>query len=397
MSLNRNIPIKNIYYMLSYAFQSLQDQGYKRLETEEFNNMGELCAAIICMGTEKLIKRGVYKEYVPVEESMYAVKGRINVAETLKSGGYFRNRLVCEYDDFSVNSYLNRIIKTTAVFLIGSDISKVWKKQLRDLMNYFSEVELLDKNRINWKLNYNRNNATYQLLIAVCRMVIKGLLHTEQDGTTKLSDFLDEQHEHRLYEKFILEYYRKEHRDIKANPIRIEWALPEGQSKAHLPVMQTDITLQTKDESRTLVIDAKYYTHNMLTQFGSEKIVSGNLYQVFSYVKNLEAQNDGTKQIAGMLLYAKTLDQVQPDDEYFISGNKIVVRTLDLNQEFQGISRDLDEIYYSFINGQVFNYSCAPEVCTEIIHAEEQYDPSHDYTVEVEAGKEKLRALFEEV
>lgn len=340
--------------MLSYAFQALQEQGYKKLETEDFKNMGDLCAAIICVGMDKIIKRGVFKEYVPREESIYAIKGKINVVETIRSGAWHRNLMVCEYDDFSVNAYLNRIIKTTAVILIRSDISKNRKKQLKEMISFFPEVELLDKKRINWKVNYSRNNATYQLLVEVCKMVIKELLHTEKDGSTKLTDYIDEQNEHRLYEKFILEYFRKEHGDIKANPIKIAWAIPEEQPKTHLPIMQTDITLQTKDERKTLIIDAKYYTHNMYMQYGSTKISSENLYQIFSYVKNLEAKNDGNKQIAGMLLYAKTLDQVQPDEEYYISGNKIIVRTLNLNQDFYGIKMELDEIYHSFIDGKVF-------------------------------------------
>lgn len=357
MALDRNIPIKNIYYMLSYAFQSLQNQGFKQLETEQFRNMGELCAAIICKGMSAIIKRGVLKEYNHLEETMFAVKGRINVAETLKKTAYHKKQMVCVYDDFSVNSYMNRIIKTTAMLLIRSDISKEWKKRLKNEMIFFSEVELLDIDRINWKLNYNRNNAIYQMLISVCKLVINGMLQTQKDGSVKLSDFLDEQNECRLYEKFILEYYRKEHKDIKVNPIKIDWALGEGCSREHLPIMQTDITLQTIDESKTLIIDAKYYTHNMQIRFGKEKLHSGNLYQVFSYVKNLEALSDNSNQIAGMLLYAKTFEKVQPDDVFFMSGNTILVRTLDLGRDFVEIKQDLDEIYENFVSGKIF-YKC---------------------------------------
>ncbi|MEE1046352.1 MAG: 5-methylcytosine-specific restriction endonuclease system specificity protein McrC, partial [Clostridia bacterium] len=41
------IPIQNIYYMLSYAFQVLKEQGYKNVATEHFENMADLCAAIL--------------------------------------------------------------------------------------------------------------------------------------------------------------------------------------------------------------------------------------------------------------------------------------------------------------------------------------------------------------
>ena len=41
------ICIQNIYYMLSYAFQVLNEDGYKQVATEEFENTAELCAAIL--------------------------------------------------------------------------------------------------------------------------------------------------------------------------------------------------------------------------------------------------------------------------------------------------------------------------------------------------------------
>ena len=44
------IRIKNIYYMLSYAFQILNEQGYKMIQTEEFENAAELCSAILIKG-----------------------------------------------------------------------------------------------------------------------------------------------------------------------------------------------------------------------------------------------------------------------------------------------------------------------------------------------------------
>lgn len=44
------IPIQNIYYMLSYAFQVLNEQCYKNIATEQFNNTGELMAAILEKG-----------------------------------------------------------------------------------------------------------------------------------------------------------------------------------------------------------------------------------------------------------------------------------------------------------------------------------------------------------
>jgi 5-methylcytosine-specific restriction enzyme subunit McrC len=45
-----------------------------------------------------------------------------------------------------------------------------------------------------------------------------------------------------------------------------------------------------------------------------------------------------------MLLYARTDEMIQPDAEYRMSGNRISVKTLDLNCEFQVIADQLSEI-----------------------------------------------------
>ena len=48
--------------------------------------------------------------------------------------------------------------------------------------------------------------------------------------------------------------------------------------------------------------------------------------------------------VSGMLLYAATDEAIQPDNSYQMSGNKISVRTLDLNRDFSEIAAQLNEI-----------------------------------------------------
>lgn len=48
----------------------------------------------------------------------------------------------------------------------------------------------------------------------------KGLIQTTTDGQTKPMDFFDKQRMRRIYEKFILEYYRKEHPESKRRRLR---------------------------------------------------------------------------------------------------------------------------------------------------------------------------------
>ena len=340
------IRIQNIYYMLAYAFQVLNEQGYRSIATEEFSNTADLCAEILIRGIRTQVKRGLGKEYISRIESLSSLRGKIDITESIKTQSIMREQLVCSYDDFSINTYMNQIIKSTVRLLFRSDISKARKNKMRKLLVYFDDVDVIDLHFVNWNIQYNRNNQTYRMLISICYLVVNGLLMTQDDGTKKLMDFLDEQRMHRLYEKFILEYYRKEHPEITANASQIPWQLDNDMSSM-LPIMQTDIMLTYKE--KTLIIDAKYYVHSTLMRYGKHTLHSGNIYQIFTYVKNKEAElADRPHEVSGMLLYAKTTEDVYPENEYRMSGNRIEVRTLDLDADFSVIKAQLDGIVYKY-------------------------------------------------
>lgn len=342
------IRIQNIYYMLAYAFQVLHEQGYRSIATEEFNNTADLCAEILIRGLGIQIKRGLCRDYIQQTEQMSTIRGRIDISETIKSQFLRKNQIVCSYDEFSVNSTPNRIIKSTILRLIRSDIAKTRKRYLRKLLIYFNDVEEIDLHATNWTIQYNSNNQTYRMLISICYLIVKGLLQTQTDGTTKLMDFFDEQRMHRLYEKFILEYYRREYPQITANASQIHWQLDDDMSDM-LPAMNTDIMLIYGE--KVLIIDAKYYAHSTQIQYNKHTLHSGNLYQIFTYVKNKETELVGKPHVvSGMLLYARTNEDVYPEHIYRMSGNVIDVRTLNLNADFAIIKSQLDAIANMYFN-----------------------------------------------
>ena len=336
------IKIQNVYYMLSYAFQTLQEEGYRDVATEEFHNVADLSSSILVKGVSLQIKRGLGREYISQQDTLSGIKGKIDISESIKTQSILRKQMVCTYDDLSTNTYMNRIIKTTMLWLLSADIDISRKKEIKKLLVFFSDVEELEINTINWSQQYNRSNKTYRMLISICYLVLKGLLQTTSSGRIRLMDFIDERNMCRLYEKFILEYYRTEYPSIKAEASQIKWILDDDNSSM-LPIMKSDITLSYKN--KVLIIDAKYYGHNTQVQYDRHTIHSSNLYQIFTYVKNKEAEMKGMEhEVSGMLLYAKTEEEKQPDNLYSMSGNKISVKTLDLSGDFSLIEEQLQKI-----------------------------------------------------
>lgn len=336
------IPIKNIYYMLTYAFKVLNENGYKSIETESFDNIAELCSAILVKGMNNQLKRGLARNYIPNTDTLSGVKGKIDISSSIKKQTLINKQLVCEYDEFTIDDEKNRIIKATLKLLMKQDISKERKKEIKNVLMYLDEVSDVDIHSINFNQRFNKNNETYRMLISICYLVIKGQLQSKTEGKTKVMDFFDEQKMHRLYEKFILEYYKKEHSEIKASASQIPWILDDGFDDK-LPIMQSDIMLEK--DNNILIIDAKYYSHMFQMRFDKHTLHSNNVYQIFTYVKNKEAElKDKNNKVSGMLLYAKTNEQIELDNIYHMSGNEISVKNLDLNCDFEDIKKQLDDI-----------------------------------------------------
>ena len=337
------IPIHNVYYMLSYAFQILNEQSYKSIATEQFHNTADLMAAILSKGIATQIKCGLGKEYILRTEALSSLRGKMDITESIKTQTILKKQMRCTYDEFSVNGTKNRIIKSTLELLLKSDIPKYRKKELRKLIIFFSEVENIDLHSINWNMKYDRNNKTYRMLISICYLVINGLIQTNSEGNTKIMDFLDEQSMFRLYEKFILGYYKKHYAELSPSASRIPWSVDNTRM---LPIMQSDIHLQKNNT--VLIIDAKYYSHTTQVKYDNHTLHSNNMYQIFTYVKNCDyAFGEEEHKVSGMLLYANTDEKIQPDNVYQMNGNQITVKTLDLNQKFDIIAKQLDNIVKS--------------------------------------------------
>lgn len=336
-----SIPIGNIYYMLAYAFRDLREQGIVSVCPEEFDNIRQLMAEIIIRGASYQLKKGLLRSYEGCSDELPYVRGRIDLSETLNSGSLIRRRLVCSYDEYTEDTLMNRILRSVMQLLVRSELKQGQAEELQRLLRYFSQVSEVNLSDIRWdELTYSRNNREYRLLMSVCRIICENMLHSENDGDLKLWDF-SEDNLPKLYEKFILNYYALHHSSLSPSSSEIKWAFSE--EKAGLfPKMQSDIML-TKGNSR-LIIDAKFYSHSTAQNFSKQSFHSHNLYQIFTYVMNEAESFSGD--VSGMLLYAKTSDDIIPEEGCTVNicNKRFYVKCLDLRGDFNSICSQLNSI-----------------------------------------------------
>lgn len=333
--------------MLAYSFTDLHRGEYKNVGTEDFENIHNLFASILSKGIAKQLKQGLYREYILKSESLAVLRGKMNINGTVRNQLARRQQLYCEYDEMSENNIFNQILKTTAMELVRSKyVEAQYKDTLKKELLYFSQIDLINLKDVKWgTLTYQRNSRSYLTLMAICQLIAQGLLQSTEEGYVRMAEFIDDKSLHSLFENFVLKYYQAHDGNFKAKASTIDWAIEETDSP-YLPRMWSDITLESNN--KILIIDTKFYSKILQSNYDKLTIRSNNLYQIFTYVKN-EATLNPEYNVSGMLLYAKTTADIQPDESYVMSGNYIHIRTIDLYQDFEDIKKDLNGIINTWL------------------------------------------------
>lgn len=339
-----SVIIRNLYVMMAYAFRAIHKEGTDRVATEPFHHLHDLLAEILVRGVGSQVKRGLHHDYLNRSDPLATVRGRIDIKSSVATRSGTRGKLVCEFDEYEADTPHNQALKSVIVLLIRhGEVIAPRRDALRRLLPYLDGVTLVPPTSIRWDaLTYHRANATYRLLLGVCELVVRGLLHTQDPGHTKLTSWMSDDVMSALYERFLREYYNVHHPEFSPRASAVAWDYDDTSALGaeQLPAMRTDVTLRLG--SRTLIIDAKYYGQSMqVSEWGKATVHSANLYQLLAYVKNADTNRHGS--VSGLLLYARTDAPRQPNLDVIIQGNRIGARTLDLSRPWKHVTTQLED------------------------------------------------------
>ncbi|GGB61748.1 5-methylcytosine restriction system specificity protein McrC [Fictibacillus barbaricus] len=334
------IPIKNIYYMLCYAWGHLLEKGYTDVLNNDDKDINNLLTRILLSKLKTLIKRGFYKEYKKYDDEASLLRGKFLFKESINSLSFLRGKMKFVYEDMSHDILHNQIIKTILYQLGKSEkLDNNLKFELFKIVPFFESIQLIKLNSSVFdQINYHRNNHHYRFVLDICRFLFESLLVHENGDNGKFIEFdRNPRAMAYLFEEFVRSFYRNElkgHRVFREN---IYWdAL--GENLEYLPLMQTDISIESDTEK--IIMDTKYYQNSLTANYGSQKLISGNLYQLFAYLNNHKKAQG--KRISGVLLYPQG-DQVL-NLSYTIMGYPLKVVTVDLNSDWKSIHKRLVEI-----------------------------------------------------
>lgn len=344
MTRDKIILIRNIYYMLAYAFRDFRFSIDDNIAGEHFEEIHDLFAEILIRGVSCLLKQGLFKTYESNEGKLSTIRGRIHLYKTCETEQNNPYQAYCIYDELTGNNIYNQILKSALQLLLRCENVRTSRKDsIRSILPYFQRIDLIDLSIVRWNtISFDRRNSNYQMLVNICKFIIKDMLMTTNAGAYRMKS-LSEKNMNLLFQRFVLAYYQRHHPETNARSEQIPWNfIEEGDYEDMLPIMQTDIMLSVGE--RTLIIDTKYYSHILQSHYDKQIFHSNNFMQLYAYVSNYDVTHTG--KVDGMLLYAKTdVEQVPHIKRETPEGNRVYVRTLDLYQDFQSICAQLDNCY----------------------------------------------------
>lgn len=310
------IPIQNLYYLLCYAWGLPEQRDWVSVDAKSCPAVVDLLSRLLTKGADVLLKRGISKEYRSHEEEFSGIKGKLELAQTLKQNRYREGKTICTLDELTGDILLNQIVYTSMYHLLGDkELDKDVRKDLRRTFLRFPRVEIINLDRAAFMdVCLNRNNRFYRLILNVCELLYERLL-PEQDrpGEYKFLDFTrDENKMNAIFESFLLNFYRQEcaqeYPIVKRSIIHFQLKAIEEEDEDLLPEMITDVTLDNPDAGNRIILDAKYYKEMLAARFETaKKLRRDHISQITSYICNQEDKNiPYTLSTKGIMVYPKT-------------------------------------------------------------------------------------------
>jgi len=335
------IPIKNVFYLLAYAWNLLEHSGEIDVGMVNCPDIENLLAVVLASVVKRVLRRGLERDYQEYRTDSRWIRGRIDFHETNRKFLQRRAEVHIVAVELSPDTLSNRIVKGTIATLMKFEaISSENREKLAALLHGLRgvatcRISVADFNRVRLHVN----NREYRVLLSVCEMIARLAIPDESGLGMRFVSFTRSQM-WRLFQQFLYKFYLVRLRSVySVNPDSFAWfdSWPEHKERVALPRLNTDFVLVNQAEK--IIVDAKYYSKPFATSHGNSILWPHHINQVFAYMQNLAAREINGREIRGILLYAGVSGSFSLDWRFF--GHKLTAAGVDLSEDWPAIETQL--------------------------------------------------------
>ncbi len=303
----------NIFiYMLMYAYDiKLSNEQIASCKNDKHSIL-EVFVQMFASNLLNELKKGLYKEYLTQQDNLPVLKGKYLINENLKYN-FTKNKIYCEYDEFSPNNSLNQFFLYSVKYLQKFVKNK---KLLKQCELIFDEVEYkqIDINKLD-RIPFNRLNQRFKTSFEIAILLLKQSIPLFSQDKKSFAFLFDM---NILFEKFIAKIVKELDDNAKI----------QNQDNFNDLILKPDIILKNQ------IIDTKYKKIKSI-----EDIKQSDKLQAFAYGVNYGVDNV-------MLLYPRHLDEIKYDLGLGKDDKKVElkIRSIDLNFMGNNFKEYIEEI-----------------------------------------------------
>lgn len=265
-------------------FRHIQTDGAKLVSThmpllEVF--IGEFLAAV-----ELLVKRGLRSDYISHKDNLFALRGKLQLAEHMRRNICRRDRFFAEFDEFSLNRPENRLLHAALRQVLKWTALKTNQQHARELCWVFEEVPVSQHVSADYKrVCLNRGMEFYAQALAWARLILEEKSPLTGAGSHFASSLLFPME--LVFEAFVAKYleYQLEQGFTLRKQVR-SLSLTRHLDKDWFQ-LRPDLLIQ-KAKTNCLVLDTKWKLINIQQASGINKygLDQSDFYQLHAYGQN---------------------------------------------------------------------------------------------------------------
>lgn len=317
----------------------------------------ELFIHLFIEEVEKIVKKGLIYKYVDKNENLNVFKGKLDINSHIKYNFSHKERFFMKFDEFSVNSLENIIIKLTIQKLKKISINPKNKESLNKIGYYFENISILESSIENLKyLTFDRMNVYYRNAIQWAKIFLNNqsssIFSTNNGEMPSILFPMETIFENYIANKLVNIIQEKSYNQltikVQDNSCSIFSSISLNNIKVDNNILRIrpDIVIKNKETKEIFILDAKWKVLNKSDE--KFKISTEDIYQMLAYVKTYNDRNKNNYTCKKVYLIYPATNMKQ---NTFSSRDKLIFNTDDfeLNIYFVDLSSE-EKMENSLIN-----------------------------------------------
>ena len=273
---------------LLVMLQALGEFRHIQIESAGLNTLNmpllEIFIGRFLESVNHVVKRGLRCDYVGQEDNLLVKKGKLSMAGQLRKNAVHKHRFYCEFDEYSINRPINRILKTAMLKVQGYTRHHRHQKWLRELLLSFDGVPKSTEIKQDLsRVRVDRGTVHYQSAFAWAKLILADLSPIGMKGEADAPSLLFPMEA--VFEAYVAKILRsqiKEGFSVRAQSCAKTLVVHHiANEKRGMFTLKPDLIIE-KSGGSLCVLDTKWKRIDSSSKFKFD-LSQADFYQMFAY------------------------------------------------------------------------------------------------------------------